>query len=515
LPPALVLILGLSLVLNLTAVWWGLPKSGSWAPDEIFPGRIYDGMSNLFSHGWNDKYPLFHFMLLTPIVFASSLLYDAGILRLSPTGEHTLILLLMRLVSTAMALGLVYGVFRLARDLLNPRAGLFAAAMTALLVPMSYYAKTANVDVPYLFWFVASLNFFVRALKAGRRRDYVLFGVSAALSVCTKDQAYALYVLVPLIILWDALRRSRLRSTLISTGWAAAAAAGTFALGNNLIFNGSGFIDHFRLITGSASRDFVSFPASLSGQLKLAALAGKQIRFCLGWPLFLVCLAGLVFVLADKTAPFALKVLPLMALSYHLFYTAVIRYSYDRFQLPVALVLTVFGAAALDRFLGRRKIRWKTALAAALLAFGLFQAVSVDRLMLADSRYSVEHWLKDHVPASATIGTATNPDYLPRLDGFRIRELPLSLMGFRAAPPPEFVIFCSAFRSACAPDSEEDRFFAGFASVPPGYRRVLDAKTDLHFFPLSFAGIGTNLATISPEIEVYARADLPAAAPVK
>ncbi len=508
LPSALVLILGLSLILNLTAVWWGLPQSGSWAPDEIFPGRIYDGMSNLFSHGWYDRYPLFHFMLLTPIVFVCSQLYDAGILRLSPTGEHTLILLLMRLVSTAMALGLVYGVFGFVRTILGRRAGLMAAAFAALLVPLPYYAKTANVDVPYLFWFIASLNFLVRALERGRRRDYVLFGVTAALSICTKDQAYGLYLFTPLIVVWNDLRRSRLRGALPSYGWAAAAAAGTFALGNNLIFNGPGFVDHVRLITGAASRDFAAVPASFAGQLKLAALAGKQVRFCLGWPLFLVCLAGLVFVLADKTAPFALKVLPLMALSYHLFYTAVIRYSYDRFQLPVALILTVFGAAAVDRFLGRRKIRWKTALAAALLAFGLFQAVSVDRLMLADSRYVVERWLRAHVPASATIGTATNLEYLPRLDGFRIQELPLSLAGFRDAPGPEFVIFCTAFRNAWAPDSEEGRFFAGFASVSPGYRQVLDAKTDLGLFPLSFEGIGTNLAAISPEIEVFARTDI-------
>ena len=511
-PPVLALVLGFSLVLNLTGIWWGLPQSGSWAPDEIFPGRIYDGMSNLFSHGWHEKYPLFHFMLLTPIVFVCSLLYDAGILRLSPAGEHTLILLLMRLVSAAMAAGLIFGVFRLARDLLSRRAGLFAAAMTAILVPMSYYAKTANVDVPYLFWFVASLNFLVRALKDGRRRDYVLFGVTAALAVCTKDQSYALYVLVPLIFVWNDIKRARLRRTLASYGFALAAAAGTFAVANNLIFNWTGFVSHFRLITGAASQDFAAFPANAMGQLQLLGLAAKQVRFCLGWPFFLICIAGLVLILLDKAAPPALKALPLLALSYHVFYTAVIRYSYDRFQLPAALLLAVFGGIAMDRFLGRRRVKWKTALAAAVFAYGLFLAVSVDRLMLADSRYATERWMRNHIALSAIIGTATNLEYLPRLEGYRVSELPLTLEEFRAAPKPEYVVFCTAFRASFEPKSDGGRFFAGFAAVPPGYRRVLDAKTKLALFPLSFEGIGTNLAAIGPGIEIYARADLPAGA---
>jgi hypothetical protein len=506
---ALAVILALSVVLNLAGIWWGLPQTGTWASDEIVPNQVYGAMSSLFSRGWYDKYPLFHFMVLTPFVLPVSVLYDTGVLRLPLAASNTLLLLLFRLVSVAMAAGLVSGIFRLARDLVGRRASLFAAALTAMIVPLPYYAKMANVDVPYLFWFVVSLFFLARVMKDGRRRDFILLGVTAALSVCTKDQAWALYILVPFLILWNDLKRSRIRQALASYGWGCAAAAGTFVAANNLIFNGSGFAAHLSLITGPASKDFAAFPANASGQIKLLGLAAKQVRFCLGWPILLVCLAGLALALLDKASPLLLKALPLMALSYHLFYTAVIRYSYDRFQLPAAILLAVFGGAALDRFVGAGRAKWKPALAAALLGFGLFQAVSVDRLMLADSRYGVERWMRTHISASAVVGTATDPRYLPRLEGYRVADVPLSLDEFRAVGKPEYIIFCTAFAKSFEPDSEGSRFFAGFASVPPGYRRVLDAKTDLALFPLSFEEIGTNLATIGPEIEIYARQDIP------
>jgi hypothetical protein len=501
-------LLAFCLVLNIAGLWWGLPQSGSWAPDEIPPSRVHDGMSHLFSNGWHDKYPLFHFMLLAPIVLPFSFLHDRGIVRFTPASGNTLLLILMRLLSTALSAGLVYGVYRAGRTLLGHRAGLLSAAMTAFIVPLPYYAKTANVDVPYLFWFAASLFFFVRLLDEGRRRDYVLFGVAAALSVCTKDQAYGLYILTPLIILWNDARRSRVRRAAASYAWALSAAAGAFAVGNNLLFDWSGFVSHVRLITGQASRDFATVPATAAGQLRLLGQAAKQVRFCLGWPLLLLCLAGLVVVLFDRSAPFALKVLPLLGLSYHVAYVSVIRYSYDRFQLPVAILLTFFGAALLDRFLRSGRAKWKPAAVALLLGCGAFRAASVDRLMLADSRYGVERWMEANVPRSASLGLATNREYLPRLKAYpRASDLSLSLEDFAVSPKPDYVLVCPAFGRSFPPDSAEGRFFAGFASLPPGYRLALDGKTRLRLFPLSFEGIGTNLAAISPDVQIWAKRD--------
>ena len=42
--------------------------------------------------------------------------------------------------------------------------------------------------------------FYLQLLETGRLRDYMLFAAAATLSVCTKDQAYGLYLLLPLVI---------------------------------------------------------------------------------------------------------------------------------------------------------------------------------------------------------------------------------------------------------------------------------------------------------------------------
>jgi 4-amino-4-deoxy-L-arabinose transferase-like glycosyltransferase len=76
-------------------------------------------------------------------------------------------------------------------------------------VPFPYYAKTANLDVPYLFWFALSVLFFLRALRRGRAADFGFFALAAAAAVATKDQAFALYVLTVPFLVWEIIRRRR------------------------------------------------------------------------------------------------------------------------------------------------------------------------------------------------------------------------------------------------------------------------------------------------------------------
>ena len=73
-----------------------------------------------------------------------------------------------RVLSLAMSLGVLIVVYRCGRELGDPLAGVLAAALLAFSVPFVYYAKTANLDVPYLFWFALSLLFFLRALRRAR-----------------------------------------------------------------------------------------------------------------------------------------------------------------------------------------------------------------------------------------------------------------------------------------------------------------------------------------------------------
>src|SRR5262245_21997646 len=74
---ALGLLLAASLGLNAWGIGWGLPSASGWAPDELVPAAVLDGMSRGFAHGWHDKYPPLHYYLLAALYWP--LLRAAGL----------------------------------------------------------------------------------------------------------------------------------------------------------------------------------------------------------------------------------------------------------------------------------------------------------------------------------------------------------------------------------------------------------------------------------------------------
>src|SRR5262249_24148187 len=121
----------------------------------------------------------------------------------------SLLLTVYRLVSVAAGAGTVIVTGLCGIRAFGRRAGLFAATIVALMPPFVYYAKTANVDVPYLFWYSLSLLFYLRLLEPLRVFDAAWFAAAATCAICTKDQAYALYLLAPIVIVYEAWRANR------------------------------------------------------------------------------------------------------------------------------------------------------------------------------------------------------------------------------------------------------------------------------------------------------------------
>jgi hypothetical protein len=58
------LVLLFSLVLNVIGIKYRLPSYQGWAPDEVLPRDVKEGIGRGFSHDWFHKYPLFHYYLL-------------------------------------------------------------------------------------------------------------------------------------------------------------------------------------------------------------------------------------------------------------------------------------------------------------------------------------------------------------------------------------------------------------------------------------------------------------------
>src|SRR5262249_6618047 len=135
-----------------------------------------------------------------------------------------------------------------------------------------------------------SLVFYFQALETPRAGAVVAFASTATLAICTKDQAYALYPLMALAIAFRAWQARRL-ALLLAGGFAAAA---VFGLCHNLLFNWSGFVSHVQFIVGPGSENYRMFPPTLAGRLDLLRLTARLIRVSWGWPLTIVCAAGVV-----------------------------------------------------------------------------------------------------------------------------------------------------------------------------------------------------------------------------
>jgi hypothetical protein len=472
-------ILAGSLVLSLAGIWWGLP--GSWVAIEVTPRYVLDALSQHFSHGWFDAYPPFHFYLLTAVMSPMLLLNALGLVNLEEPGIYTLLIMMTRLVSVAASAGIVIATCLCGTMAFGRRAGLFAAAILALTAPFLYYSKTANVDVPYLFWFALSLVFYLRLLTLSRLQDYVLFAASATLAVCTKDQAYGLYLLAPFVIIEHSWRVNRqatlshpLRRAVFDRRLAAAAitSAVLFTACHNLLFNTKGFLDHVRFIAGPGSEKYRVFEPTLSGHLELLRLSGHLVEASMGWPLFLLSVTGLIMAATIPALRRMAVWLMIPVVSYYLGFINLILYNYDRFVLPMCLVLALFGGLAVDVFLSSRTRgrAWRFAGVAGLFMYSLLYAGTVDVLMIGDSRYAVERWMTTHISRDELVGASGLQEYLPRLSAFRWEDI--SNIAELQQERPAYVVLNADYARAVPPETGWGILIAGLHDGTLGYRLV-------------------------------------------
>ncbi len=527
-------ILLLSLTLGVVGIWWGLPSYRGWAPDEILPSRVLEGVGQYFSNNWVDKYPPFHYYLLSLFYLPFVVLQKLKVLDLAQLPTYTILFYLGRFLSLAMAAGVVYLVYRCGLEIYDKRSSLFAALSTAFVVPFVYHSKLTNLEVPYAFWFLWSVYFFIRILKTQATKYYLLFALSAAISICTKDQAYGLYILPPFLVVvstWlekrkDGRPRPVVRALFNNKNLLAlAAAAVCFLFVHNIFFNAKGLLNHIRLIGGRMSSDYRMFENTVSGRLGLVWETLQQIQFCFGWPLFLVGGLGLVYGLVQKKKNFLLLSLTGFAVSYYLFYINIILYNYDRFNIPICLILAFFAGKVLSDGLGAatigrgkparasppsttpsRPVKFlmaKLALLAVVFGYTLFYAISVDILMVKDSRYHVEKWMTAHIAKEAVIGVAGLIEYVPRLEAFTWTALQPSIAAFEKNRKPDYVLFNVDYSRSFAENTPGHLFFAQFYRDNENYKLALKYKTTLGWLPLKSRHIMTNINTINPEIRIF------------
>jgi PA14 domain-containing protein len=497
---------------------WGIPDYRGWAVDEISPGEVDDILDHRFATGWASNYPPVHFALLAAASVPTRL-SDAVELTHDTLERYSHVWLINRTVSVGMALAILTFIYSLTDAELGHRAARFAVISVLVVLPLTYYAKTANVDVPYLFWVTASWVYYMRGIRSGSKRDACLFAATGAAAIATKDQAYGFYVLPAAHIVFNAFRSHADVSRPRLDRYTVFAMAGVFIAVTlilfNVPFNLTGVREHLRLIVGPSSAPFRMYRSTPVGYLQMLTDSVWQMGSAMSWPVFVIGIIGAADAIRSKTV--LVTRLLLFAVSYFLTFIAVVMYHYDRFFIGICLVFAVAAGAWLDRWTraGKPYRLLRLTVAGLALAYGAARVVSLDVMMLRDSRYFVEHWIIDRIAPGTRIAAEGMPLYLPRqaiLLWVPVSSDPTVL----AEQQPTFVILNPAYSARGADEAAAPgEFYSALADGRAGYRRVLSYRTHLWFSPLEweprFNGRNedqfSNITKVNPTIEVYERMD--------
>lgn len=501
---ALVAVLALSFLLNLVPLWWGLPSYQGWAFDEIGP-------KHLRTATWPWKYPPLHRYVLRAAVTPLDGLEALGLLDVPHLEGYSFRYGLIRLVSVLMATATIYLIYRCSRLMFSRWESVGAAAAVAFMPPFVYYAKTANLEAPYLFWFALSVFFFLRALTRQRLRDFLLFATFGALSICTKDQAYGLYLLTPIPLVAALCARGggsslllRLRSALLDRRiWYSAAAVAAVVFVVYRVFLGpEELLRHITAATGP--RTFSVETPTPPDQLGRLALAVRQVGFSLGLPLTLVAAAGSV-VMARRKRREGLG-LAAMAIGYYTGFLLILPYQTVRYLLPITLLAGISVAAGLSlvRRFGNAGRLGVVALSM-VLGLALSRGLWVDASMVADSRYDVEQWLSRRGAAGQTLAFG-KPLTMPRgVTVSALRNLVTGGCGFLDDKKPEYLLI----NLAEVRSEKEAAAVRRLADDGYNYRQVMRHRTRVPFEPLGVRQVLSNLDKINPEILVLGRSEGP------
>jgi 4-amino-4-deoxy-L-arabinose transferase-like glycosyltransferase len=316
-------------------------------------------------------------------------------------------LLISRLLAVLLGIATVYATARLAESLFDRRHALIAAALfgfTFLHVRDSHFGAS---EVPMTLFVTISMLFIVRTLERGRNSDYLLAGLFAGLAASTRYAG----VLLVFPMLWahaadlPGRGREQLRGFFdVKLCGFAAALVGAFLVGTP-----------FALLDVSAFwRDLATEPAHLVDAHRVDVGLGwihhatVSLWYGMGWPLWLVALAGFVqLVRSDRRDGVLLAAFPA---AYFLFMGGG-EVLFARTTIPLLPFLAIAAAWLLHRAaerLAEHIARPRDLCLAGLAGLALLPSLaSIAWFGLAlgqrDNRLVVLDWLAANAPAESSV----------------------------------------------------------------------------------------------------------------
>ena len=459
---ALLALLAVVLVLDLTGLRWGLPH---WVAPHVDDAArpALDAMRHLFLA--DTKYPKFHLALLGA-AYAPYLLWlwITGGLHLAgtsldaagasvfadPTAAFTTLLLIARGLTVALHVGSVALLAGAARRLVRrPEAALFGAALWGLAPVIALFARSSNVDVPMCFWLAAAVLQLLRVAERPSRGRLIALAAIAVAGVGTKDQlAFALAPLalaVPVLVL--ARRAADRRRALADLALAAGLALLAYGALSDLLWKPAQWASRQAAWRADLAW-FVDITAAQDTTTHLAQVTLRDIVF-VGSPAFAVALAAALLSFAFVRTRQGLWFLGLMAL-YPLLLMSWLGFEQPRYVMPAVLFGCLFVACRADAVLhalaARRDglaMRVACGAGALLLLAALAHAGQVAWALTDDSRRAAQAWLAAHMPAGAVVETYQDPNHLPGLQAVGLvprQTKDMTLAGLAQRAPDAIVI---------------------------------------------------------------------------
>lgn len=435
--------------LRLAGLFWGLPNSDGWDDDGFAPRNFLTALALTWKPGSYFTYPPLQALLLAipslpvagwALMHAASLHQADVIAEITKPFYMTYFSVVARLVNLAMSLGIIATTGKMAELIAGRRAGLFAAGACALGAALTYYGQVSNLDVPYLFWSMLALLWWMQAIVRQKPKQFREAALFAAAAIATKDQAYALFLIsLPLsLVVWftvDAWPRRYARKLLMVLALSGVVAIFLLLLVDGAITNPDGFVRRLAFLAGPASQDYAEYSHGLVGFFALLQDMATYYTGGIGIPACVLTALGLgLCSFKPRSAVWVAGLMPLFGmLSFTLCFNAMALRTDDRFLLPQAIFACVYIGIAAAWLTAMRRPVLRTVMHGILALFAIaaiHRAAAVDVAMLSDPRYDAEVWLRAHVRAGDSVEIYGQNVFQPRLPpdahGIRVGQTALS-----------------------------------------------------------------------------------------
>lgn len=426
---ALIGVLAVALGLRVWGVWFGLPYL--FHNDEGFEViRALQLGSGEFDFSRVGKGGYFYLLfieygVLFVVLLALGIVKTSNDFALYFISDPSAFYLVGRTTTAVIGAINVYLVYRIGKLAWSSLAGLIAAALLAVNVLHASLSHYITVDVPMACLATAALLFAVRLAIDGKRRDYFLAAVFAAMATATKMPALLLVISL-LVAHWLYARSAGMsgRDTILDARlWQS---AGIFVvlyivLAPGILFSfDDQVVGLVGRLTGSEAPAVADEAAAAMPNLFLYYI--EHLIAGMSLPVFLVCVAGLGFGLWKRTSA------DIVLISFGLVMYLAISSSTDshlyfpRYLTPIMPVLVLLGgrllAEGVSRFAGERSPAVAGLVMVALAAWPLAAiAANNEALVRPDTRVVAKEWVLANIPAGSKVF----------LEGFQARVFPATI----------------------------------------------------------------------------------------